>query len=98
MHTMTDTVFAALRQAPSASFLSHVETPSGLAFLRYSRFSCGVQRTSTRAVAGFLMGGLPLGRLGLSMPELWHVQIMLDKPPDPLYYVRTVNQHIRRQT
>lgn len=53
--------------ASSASFLSHVETPSGLAFLRYSRFSCGVQRTSTRAVAGFLMGGLPLGRLGLSM-------------------------------
>lgn len=90
---MTDRVNVALRQAPSASFLSHVETPSGLAFLRYSRFSCGVQRTSTRAVAGFLMGGLPLlGRLGLSMPELWHVQIMLDKPYLGVYSVRTVNQ------
>lgn len=38
------------------------------AFLRYLAFSCGVQRSSTRAVAGFWMGGLPLGRLG-SMPR-----------------------------
>ena len=54
----------------SASFLSHAETPSGLALALYPRFSCGVQRKPTRAVAGFLMGGLPLGRLGLSMGEL----------------------------
>jgi hypothetical protein len=50
--------------ALSASSLSHAETPFGLAFRLYSRFSCGVQRNSTRAVAGFLRGGLPLGRLG----------------------------------
>lgn len=67
---MTEMVNGAARQALSARALSHVETPKGRAFLRYSRFSCGVQRTSTRAVAGFLMGGLPLGRLGLSIGEL----------------------------
>jgi hypothetical protein len=55
--------------ALSASPLSHAERPCGLAFLRYPTFSCGVQRNSTRAVAGFLSGGLPLGRLGLSMPN-----------------------------
>ena len=55
--------------ASSASLLSHLETPGLPAFLRYALFSCGVQRNSTRAVDGFLMGGLPLGRLGLSMPN-----------------------------
>ena len=50
-------------QALSASSLSHAETPLGLAFLRYAAFSCGVQRKPTRSVAGFLRGGLPLGRL-----------------------------------
>ena len=65
---MTDTAnHAAVHQALSASPLSHAETPCGMAFLLYPAFSCGVQRNSTRAVAGFLMGGLPLGRLGLSM-------------------------------
>lgn len=48
----------------SASVLSHLETPCLPAFLRYPAFSCGVQRNSTRAVAGFLRGGLPRGRLG----------------------------------
>ena len=48
----------------SASSLSHAERPFGLAFLRYPAFSCGVQRKPTRAVEGFLMGGLPLGFLG----------------------------------
>jgi hypothetical protein len=51
-------------QALSASPLSHAERPFGLALALYPRFSCGVQRNSTRAVEGFLMGGLPLGRLG----------------------------------
>ena len=64
----------------SASFLSHLETPCFPAFLRYPAFSCGVQRNSTRAVAGFFMGGLPLGRLGLSMPDIVPVQIIIDKP------------------
>ena len=60
--------FGATAYPSSASFLSHLETPFGPAFLRYPAFSCGVQRNSTRAVEGFLMGGLPRGRLGLSMP------------------------------
>lgn len=47
----------------SASVLSHLETPCGPAFLVYPAFSWGVQRKPTRAVAGFLMRGLPLGRL-----------------------------------
>ena len=51
-------------QALSASSLSHAERPLGLAFLLYPAFSCGVQRKPTRAVEGFLMGGLPLGFLG----------------------------------
>ena len=66
--------------ALSASPLSHAERPLGLAFLLYPAFSCGVQRNSTRAVAGFLMVGLPLGRLGLSIGNILPVQIMLDKP------------------
>lgn len=36
------------------------------------------------------MGGLPLGRLGLSMSDILPVQIILDKPLDGLYSVRTV--------
>jgi len=51
----------------SASALSHAETPCFPAFLQYPAFSCDVQRNSTRAVEGFLIGGLPRGRLGLSM-------------------------------
>jgi hypothetical protein len=58
-------------QALSASPLSHAERPLGRAFLLYPAFSWGVQRNSTRAVEGFLMGGLPRGRFGLSMP-LWY--------------------------
>lgn len=54
--------------ALSASPLSHAERPLGLAFLLYQDFSWGVQRNRTTAVAGVLMGGLPLGRL--SMPRL----------------------------
>ena len=52
------------RSYESASFLSHAETPSGLALALYPRFSCGVQRKPTRAVEGFWRGGLPLRRLG----------------------------------
>lgn len=48
----------------SASSLSHAETPFLPARLAYPFFSWGVQRKPTRAVAGFLMGGLPLGFLG----------------------------------
>lgn len=48
----------------SANSLSHAERPLGLAFRLYAAFSCGVQRKPTRAVAGFLRGGLPLGFLG----------------------------------
>lgn len=77
--------------ALSASPLSHAETPRGLAFFLYPAFSCGVQRNSTRAVAGFLMGGLPLGRLGLSILDILPVQIILDKRHNPLYSVRTLN-------
>ena len=58
------------RRYESASFLSHAETPSGLALALYPFFSWGVQRKPTRAVDGFLMGGLPLGRFGLSMAGL----------------------------
>ena len=75
----------------SASVLSHFETPCFPAFLRYPAFSWGVQRNSTRAVAGFLMGGLPLGRLGLSIVSILPVQIILDKPLGGLYSVRTLN-------
>ena len=39
-----------------------------------------------------MMGGLPLGRLGLSIPELLHGQIILDKPRIGVYYVRTLNK------
>jgi hypothetical protein len=67
-------------QASSASVLSHFETPLAPAFLLYPAFSCGVQRNSTRAVEGFLMGGLPRGRLGGVMVDIVPVQIMLDKP------------------
>lgn len=91
MALMTDEVKTGY--ALSASPLSHAERPCGLAFFRYPDFSCGVQRNSTRAVAGFLMGGLPLGRLGLSIDHILPVQIMLDKAPNLIYSVRTVNQH-----
>lgn len=77
--------------AASASPLSHAERPLGLAFLRYPAFSCGVQRNSTRAVEGFLMGGLPLGRLGLSIADIVPVQKRLDNPLPILYSVRTLN-------
>ena len=67
-------------QSLSAKALSHFETPCLPAFLRYPDFSFGVQRNSTRAVAGFLMGGLPLGLLGLSIAHIMPVQKILDKP------------------
>jgi hypothetical protein len=44
-----------------------LERPCLPDFLRYPAFSCGVQRNSTRAVAGFLRGGLPRGRLGVML-------------------------------
>lgn len=77
--------------ALSASPLSHAESPCGLAFLRYPDFSCGVQRKRTTAVAGFLMGGLPLGRL-VSMPCIMWLQIIVDKPSLLLFNVATLNR------
>ncbi len=80
--SLTDTVLHSLRrsnQSLSASPLSHAETPWGLAFRLYPAFSCGVQRKRTTAVAGFLMGGLPLG-LGLSMPRLCGYTKFLTSP------------------
>jgi hypothetical protein len=56
-------------QSLSASVLSHLETPCGPALRLYPFFSSLVQRKPTRSVAGFLMGGLPLGRL-VAMPRL----------------------------
>lgn len=51
----------------SASSLSHAEMPLRPALRLYRDFSAGVQRNSTRSTDGFLTGGLPRGRLGLSM-------------------------------
>lgn len=82
---------AAAPRQESASVLSHLETPCFPAFLRYPAFSCGVQRNSTRAVAGFLMGGLPRGRLAGVMAELWPVQKRLAIPLGRVYSVRTLN-------
>ena len=68
--SLTDGTYAMLQRrnyASSASFLSHAEVPCFPAFRLYPAFSCGVQRKPTRAVAGFLRGGLPLGRLGCSI-------------------------------
>jgi hypothetical protein len=67
-------------QALSASPLSHAERPLGRAFLRYPAFSCGVQRNRTTAVAGVLTGGLPLGRLGVSMARLCSYRKSLTSP------------------
>jgi hypothetical protein len=78
--SLLNAAFGRISQALSASPLSHAERPLGLAFLLYPAFSWGVQRNSTRAVEGFLMGGLPLGRLGLSMMAgILPVQKRLDK-------------------
>jgi hypothetical protein len=85
----------------SASPLSHAESPGAfarLALLRYPDFSCGVQRNSTRAVAGSLIGGRPLGRLGLSIGSILPVQIIIDKHKSTLYYVRTLNQEADMET
>ena len=99
VHLLTkSTVLQRNNYALSAMPLSHLETPWRPALLLYPDFSCGVQRNSTRAVAGFLMGGLPLGRLGWFMALIMPVQIIVDKCRTALYYVRTVNQPIRRQT
>jgi hypothetical protein len=84
--------FGRVSQALSASPLSHAERPLGRAFLLYPAFSCGVQRNSTRAVEGFLMWGLPLGRLGLSMVDILPVQKVLDNPLEGVYSVRTLNE------
>jgi hypothetical protein len=51
----------------SANPLSQAEIPSTPAFFLYLAFSWGVTRTWICCVAGFFIGGLPLGRLGLSM-------------------------------
>jgi hypothetical protein len=91
---MPNSAFGRTTQALSASPLSHAERPLGLAFLLYPAFSCGVQRNSTRAVEGFLMGGLPRGRLGV-MGVSVRTTITLDKGEDGLYYVRTFNEEAR---
>lgn len=66
--------------ALSARPLSHAERPCGLAFFRYPAFSCGVQRKRATSVEGFLMGGLPLGRLGLSIRRLCSYRKSLTTP------------------
>ena len=76
----------------SASFLSHAETPRGLALALYPRFSCGVQRKPTRAVAGFLMGGLPLPRFGAVIGGNCTHNKSVDKSPVLVFNVRTLNQ------
>lgn len=60
-------------QASSASPFSQADRPffARFALRRYDTFSTGVQRKWTRSVAGFLTGGLPLPRLGSSMPGLY---------------------------
>jgi hypothetical protein len=65
-------------ESESAKPFSHAEIPLRPALRLYRAFSAGVTRTWICWVAGFLMGGLPLGRLGFSMPELWHTQIIVD--------------------
>lgn len=82
----------------SASSLSHAETPLGLAFLTYSAFSCGVQRNRTTSVAGVLMGGLPFGFLGWSMPRIMWLQIILDKGATWVFNVATLNQEAAMET
>ena len=66
----------------SARALSHAVrvTFSFAAVREYASFSAGVTRRWIWAVAGSLMGGLPLGRLG-SMPELSPTQIILAISP-----------------
>lgn len=95
---VTDWKVDALHQSLSARPLSHAEMfalpVSRLAFLRYPAFSCGVQRKRTTAVAGSLMGGLPRGRLGLSMPRIMWLQIFLDKWAACLFNVATLNKEI----
>lgn len=63
----------AFNQADSATF-------ARLAARRYLSFSAGVTRRCICSVAGSATGGLPRGRLGLSMAELSHTQKRLDKP------------------
>jgi len=82
--------------ALSASALSHAEMPRFLAFRLYDAFSCAVQRNSTRSVAGFLMGGLPL--LGAFMAAIMPVQKSFDKMETLLYSVRTLNKEIEMKT
>lgn len=68
----------------SARAFSQVESPtrSRSAARWYFAFSSGVTRTWSWAEAVAASFGLPLGRFGFSsMPELWHTQIILDKPP-----------------
>jgi hypothetical protein len=77
---------------PSASLLSHLESPCLPAFLRYSLFSCGVQRNSTRAVDGFLIGGLPRERLGSVIAAIVRTEIIVDKGIEDIYSVRTLNE------
>lgn len=93
---MTDRLVDAPHQSLSARPLSHAEMfalpVSRLAFLRYPAFSCGVQRKRTTAVAGSLMGGLPLGRLGFSMVPIMWLQILLDKWSAQVFTVATLNQ------
>ena len=80
VHLLTkSTVLQRNNYALSAMPLSHLETPWRPALLLYPDFSCGVQRNSTRAVAGFLMGGLPL-RLGWFMDRLCPYRKELTSP------------------
>lgn len=89
---MTDSCLLRCNYALSAKSLSHAETPLGFAFFRYPTFSCGVQRKPTRAVAGFLRGGLPLGFLAGSMLLIMYAQIIIDKPSVQVLTVLTLNR------
>jgi hypothetical protein len=55
----------------------------------YFAFSAGVTLICTWALAGSVAGGRPRGRFGVSMTELWHTQIILDKPFSPIFCVYT---------
>jgi hypothetical protein len=85
----------------SASPLSHAERLGALALralVLYPSRSEGVTRTFIRTLAGSLTGGLPLGRLGLSMGLIMDSQIILDKPPVRVLNVLTLNTEVQMKT
>jgi len=80
---MTKSVSSTDAHSLSARAFSHADMPCLPAFRRYRAFSAGVQRKCTRAVDGFLTGGLP--RLGLSMPGLYvHTNILTSPSCGPI--------------